>query len=295
MKQTKDQLRLPEYLRNRIKNKQTEVVVDLQNKLKKINLNTVCQSARCPNLGECFVKGTATFMILGTVCSRNCRFCNVDSGTTEKVNPDEPGNISIMVRDLGLKHVVITSVTRDDLEDQGAGQFIKTVNEIKRLNTEVTIEILTPDFGGDIELLESVLEIPVAVFNHNIETIERLYPVARPQAVYKRSLNVLKLASQFKGRIFFIKSGFMTGLGESEEEIHELMQDLFNAGVEILTIGQYLRPSLKHLEVKKYYLDDEFEKLQRIGEKIGFKKVFSGPFVRSSFNSGNILNELKGI
>ncbi|HDS09662.1 MAG TPA: lipoyl synthase, partial [Firmicutes bacterium] len=206
-----------------------------------------------------------------------------------------PENISLMVKDLGLKHVVITSVTRDDLPDKGAGQFVETVKCILKLKPAVTIEVLTPDFNGDFGLLEKVLQLPISVFNHNVETVERLYPVARKQADYRRSLDILKFASEFSSKNYFVKSGFMVGLGELESEIFELMNALFNAGVEILTIGQYLRPSLKHLEVKKYYSDNEFDNLSGFGENIGFKRVFSGPFVRSSFNSEIILSELKGV
>ena len=285
-------LRLPERLRINIRNKQSESVVQLQKKLKELNLNTVCQTARCPNLGTCFDEGTATFLILGSICTRNCRFCNISYGRPEPVSKTEPLNIAEVVHELHLKHAVITSVTRDDLPDGGAHAFERTITEIKNKNPETSIEVLIPDFKNDIDALNIIFNSQISVFNHNIETIKRLYQIARAQANYEVSLNVLQSAAQVKGRKFYIKSGFMIGLGEDIQELEKLMEDLAGAGVEILTIGQYLRPSLKHLEVKKYYTDEEFLNLENSAYKKGFLKVVSGPFVRSSYKAGEILTEL---
>lgn len=290
----KSTLRLPAFLREKIKSKLTGEVTELKKLLRKYKLHTVCESANCPNLGKCFTNGTATFMILGNKCTRDCRFCNIENGIPDKVDKSEPLHVAQLSKELKLKHIVITSVTRDDLKDRGAEQFIETVLEILKLNPDSTVEILVPDFSGKKFLLKSFPDLPISVFNHNIETIKRLYPIARSQADYKRSLNLLKYISQKRKRPYFIKSGFMVGLGETREEIVDLMKDLKGAGVEILTIGQYLRPSLNHLRVMRYYSEKDFIKLKQIGLDLGFKAVVSGSFVRSSYQAGKILRSLNG-
>jgi len=259
--------------------------------LKEHNLNTVCESACCPNQGICFGKGTATFMILGDVCTRDCRFCAVPHGKPEELDPDEPRRVAEAVKILNLKHAVITSVTRDDLPDGGASVFAQTIRLIKEY-TNATVEVLIPDFMGSLDALKTVLDARPHILNHNVETVPRLYPKVRPQADFQRSLWVLKQAKMWDGVI--TKSGFMVGLGESWEEIIKLLQALREVGCNIVTVGQYLAPSKKHLPVEKFYHPEEFVKIEEIGQEIGFDKVFAGPFVRSSFNAAEVLEEVAG-
>lgn len=251
------------------------------------NLHTVCEEARCPNIGECFSHGTATILILGNICTRNCRFCAVEHGDPSLPDELEPKNVSRAVKDMDLKYVVITSVTRDDLQDGGATQFAKTIREIRSLNPDIKIEVLIPDFKGNKSSLEIVLNEYPDVLNHNIETISRLYPKVRPQADYRRSLELLKTSKQLYPFII-TKSGFMLGLGEYKEEVLELMSDLRAVDCDFLTIGQYLQPDKDCLPVERYIPPDEFEEYKKIGFKMGFKAVFSGPFVRSSFHASEI-------
>lgn len=271
--------RLPQWLKKDIIN--TEKTGHVRKILKKNRLNTVCDSARCPNKGECYAKNTATFMILGNTCTRNCGFCGINSSTPEHINPDEPFLVAKAVKELNLKYAVITSVTRDDLPDGGAGHFAQTITEIKKSDPKIRVEVLTPDFRGDLKAIDKVLEAGPDVFNHNIETVKRLYPVARPQADYRRSLEFLEYID------ITAKSGFMTGLGETYEEIIELLYDLKVAGCDIVTIGQYIRPTKASLEVEKYYTPGEFERLRTEALKIGIKHALAAPLVRSSYRAGD--------
>lgn len=249
-----------------------------------LSLNTVCQEAKCPNLMECFSKKTATFMILGKNCTRNCKFCNVTKAPVEKVNPNEPKNIANAVKELGLKYVVITSVTRDDLPDGGAGHFVKVIKSIKDIDKNIIVEVLIPDFQGNEKALTKVVKAKPEVINHNVETIPRLYSTVRPMAIYERSLAVLKNVKEINKDIL-TKSGIMVGLGEKEEEVVELFRDLRNVNCDMLTIGQYLPPSKKHLPVSEYIHPDTFDKYKKIALDLGFKFVASGPLVRSSYNA----------
>ena len=260
--------------------------------LRKRNLHTVCESARCPNIGECFSKPTATFMILGDVCTRTCGFCSIDKGATPLlVDPHEPMNIAVTAKELGLKHVVVTSVTRDDLLDGGAGQFALTIKAIRDNISRILIEVLTPDFNGDEGALASVFEARPDIFNHNLETVPSLYSIVRPQADYRRSLEVLE-KSKRAGLI--TKSGIMVGLGETPEEVREVLKNLKSSGCDAVTIGQYLRPTRGNLEVKEYVEPDVFKEYEEFGRQLGLGHVYSGPFVRSSYNAEKLMEELNG-
>jgi lipoic acid synthetase len=245
-------------------------------------LHTVCQSARCPNIGHCWSRGTATFMILGNVCTRNCRFCAVATGRPDPLDPDEPRRVAEAVRRLGLLYAVITSVTRDDLPDGGAQVFAETIREIRAAVPGCRVEVLIPDFGGSEEALRIVLEAQPDVLNHNLETVARLYPRVRPQADYQRSLLLLERAHGW-GAV--TKSGLMLGLGESDEEIREVMRDLRRVGCQVLTLGQYLQPSPAHLPVERFVPPEEFAHWREWGLALGFRHVESGPLVRSSFHA----------
>lgn len=246
------------------------------------SLHTVCEEAHCPNINECWNCGAATFMILGEICSRNCRFCAVKTGSPQAPDPDEPANVADSVRGMKLKHAVITSVTRDDLPDGGAAHWAEVVRQTKLVNPNTTVEVLIPDFVGDKALLDIVLDAKPDVLNHNIETVPRLYKEVRPQAKYEVSLEVLKYA---KSRGFRTKSGMMLGLGERREEIDSAMKDLRDAGVDILTLGQYLRPTKKHLPVAEYVKPGIFAELKEEGLRLGFMFVESAPLVRSSYHA----------
>lgn len=252
--------------------------------LSELKLHTVCQEANCPNIGNCFEEKTATFLILGRICTRGCSFCNVERGTPLALNPSEPLHIAQAVKMLELAYVVITSVTRDDLEDGGANQFAQVIREVRRLNPGCKVEVLVPDFKGDLDLLKIVLKEKPLVLNHNLETVERLYPLVRKGADYESSLTLLKKSKIYDNSIL-TKSGSIIGLGESREEIIRLMLDLRGVGCDLFTIGQYLSPSDKHLKVEKYYSPKEFEELREIGQNMGFRKVESGPLVRSSYRA----------
>ena len=268
-----------------------KVLDKMDSLLKDLNLHTVCDSALCPNRGECFKKGTATFMILGDVCTRNCRFCAVKKGRPLPLDPNEPFHVAQAAKHLNLKHTVVTSVTRDDLTDGGAEYFAKTIIEIKKQLPQSTIEVLIPDFNGSKEALQKVMDAQPEVINHNIETIPRLYSLVRPQAIYKRSLELLRQVKSYSKDIF-TKSGIMLGLGEKEEEIIESMDDLRKVDCDILTIGQYLRPSPHHLKVQEYIHPDKFEEYRKIGLSLGFKAVASAPLVRSSYHAGEMLRSI---
>ena len=247
-------------------------------------LHTVCESARCPNMGKCWGQGVATFMILGDVCTRACRFCAVPAGIPSEVDPKEPYHVAQAVRTLNLRYVVITSVARDDLKDEGAGHFARTIAEIRAVVPGTRVEILIPDFSAKLASLQTVVNAAPEVISHNIETVRRLSPRVRPQADYQRSLEVLKTLKQLAPRIF-VKSSFMVGLGESKEEIVHLMEDLRSAGCDLLTIGQYLAPTQqkRHLRVERFVTPEEFASYRTIGMELGFKHVMSGPLVRSSY------------
>lgn len=253
--------------------------------LGKYQLNTVCRSAMCPNSQECYSRDTATFMILGKHCTRRCGFCAVETrGHGEELRSDEPERVAFAAQELGLKYVVVTSVTRDDLPDEGASHYAKTVRTIKSFVPEAKVEVLTPDFHAREELIGQVLQSGPDVFNHNLETVERLQRLIRPQADYRRSLKVLETALRLApGRV--TKSGLMLGLGETEPEVLEAGRQLLSVGVSILTLGQYLRPTPAHLEVKEFINPRKFEELAGRLEAMGFRKVFAGAYVRSSYHA----------
>lgn len=252
--------------------------------LRDLKLHTVCEEAACPNIYECFESRTATFLILGDTCTRNCRFCLVEGGKPLPPDPREPLNVAEAAARLGLKYVVITSVTRDDLADGGAAVFAETIAKTRMLNNECGIEVLIPDFGGNWEALKLVAKAQPNVLNHNVETVPRLYPFIRPAAKYTRSLRLLQVAKTlgFAGQT---KSGIMVGLGERKDELVETMTDLREHGCDILTIGQYLAPSRSHFPIARYYDPAEFKELETIGRQLGFLHVESGPLVRSSYHA----------
>jgi len=262
--------------------------------LSSLDLHTVCQEANCPNIGTCFEEKTETFLILGRICTRGCSFCDVDRGVPLSLDVSEPLHIAEAVKILGLEYVVITSVTRDDLEDGGASHFAEVIKKIRESNLECKVEVLVPDFKGDFESLKIVLREKPFVLNHNLETVKRLYPIVRKGADYQRSLNLLGASKDYDSSIL-TKSGIIIGMGEEWEEIIELMQDLKDIKCDLLTIGQYLSPSDKHLPVVKYYPPEDFEKLRKTGEKMGFMSVESGPLVRSSYHAGKTVYSLKAI
>lgn len=256
--------------------------------LRSAKLHTICEEAKCPNIAECFGAGTAVFLILGNICTRNCRYCNVTHGVPTSLNPSEPHDVAESVRALGLKYVVVTSVTRDDLSDGGASVFFETIQEIRRLNGDCTIEVLIPDFKAELSALQKIIDAAPDVINHNIEVVEELFPLIRPQGNYQRSLNVLQAIKTKDGSVP-TKSGFMVGLGETTEQIYATMQDLIAAQVDFLTIGQYLQPTRTHVEVKKYYTPEEFFEMKTAALKLGFCHVESGPLVRSSYHAQDAL------
>lgn len=260
--------------------------------MKKHGLNTVCQEAACPNIGECWDKGHATFMILGSVCTRACRFCNVQTGIPELLDPHEPEKIALAVMELGLSHVVITSVDRDDLADGGANHFSNCIRQIRKLSPNVTIEVLTPDFLRKDGAMEIVVSAKPDVFNHNIETVPSLYNKIRPGARYFNSLNLLNNVKRMD-REMFTKSGIMVGLGESKAEVLQVMDDLRAANVDFLTIGQYLQPTQQHEPVHRYVTPEEFELYATMAKIKGFLMVSSSPLTRSSYHAGDDFKELK--
>jgi lipoic acid synthetase len=250
----------------------------------KDRLHTVCQEAKCPNMWECFSQQTATFLIMGSRCTRNCRFCSIAQGPAGPPDPAEPDRVAAAARQMGLSYVVITSVTRDDLADGGAGFFAKTIEAVHRQIPSARVEVLIPDFQGNAQALQTVLNAHPDVLNHNIETVPRLYPIVRPQARYRRSLQLLSRVQKHAAGLP-IKSGLMLGLGESFEEIRSTLKDLIDAGCRILTLGQYLQPSKAHLPVKRFVPPAEFENWKHTALEMGFSEVASGPFVRSSYHA----------
>ena len=261
-----------------------ETYVKMKSLLRNAKLHTICEEAKCPNIAECFGCGTAVFLILGDICTRNCKYCNVQHGEPVSLNSNEPKDVAESVKELDLKYVVITSVTRDDLEDGGASVFYNTVNEVKNLNKNCKIEVLIPDFKGKIESLKKVIDSNPDVINHNIEVVQELFPKIRPEGNYKISLKLLENIKRINKNVK-TKSGFMVGIGENKDQILKTMNDLRDANVNFLTIGQYLQPTRSHAEIKKYYTPKEFEELQKIGLDMGFKHVESGPLVRSSYHA----------
>lgn len=263
----------------------TKEVTALKKVLRAKGLHTVCEEAACPNLGECFGNGTATFMIMGDICTRRCPFCDVGHGRPNPLDQAEPENLAQTIAAMKLKYVVITSVDRDDLRDGGASHFVNCIRSIRVLSPQTKIEILTPDFRGRIEIATDILtKAPSDVFNHNLETVPRLYREVRPGSDYQHSLNLLKQVKLNQSGLP-TKSGLMLGLGESRAEIIEVMEDLRDHQVDMLTLGQYLQPSIHHLAVQRYWHPDEFESLREVGESIGFTNVASGAMVRSSYHA----------
>lgn len=276
-------LRKPKWIRAEFTG--TREVQRLKAILRENRLHTVCEEASCPNLGECFKSGTATFMIMGDICTRRCPFCDVGHGRPNLLDPDEPANLARTIQAMGLRYVVITSVDRDDLRDGGAAHFVACIQEARALNPSLTIEILTPDFRGRVDTALAVFEqAPPDVFNHNLETVPRLYRQARPGADYANSLDLLR---RFKERHPNVptKSGLMLGLGETIDEVEAVMRDMRAHNVEMLTLGQYLQPSAHHLPVQRYVTPQEFDQLRETGERLGFTHVASGPLVRSSYHA----------
>jgi len=261
--------------------------------MRKLKLNTVCEEASCPNIGGCWKQGSATFMILGRVCTRTCAFCDVATGRPDPVDPDEAVNLATAVAEIGLKHVVITSVDRDDLKDGGAGHYATVIRELKARQPDVTIEILTPDFQRKPDsCLNTIIEAGPDIFNHNLETVPRLYRSVRPGARYFTSLRLLQRAKELDPHVV-TKSGIMLGLGEERDEVLQVLDDMREANIDILTIGQYLRPSEKHHPVMKFWTPEEFDDFKYIAEKKGFGMVASGPLVRSSFHADEVFQGLK--
>lgn len=282
--------RLPPWFRQKPPNPQT--MLAMKRLLDGLSLHTICQSAHCPNVGECFSRKTATFLILGDVCTRRCTFCAVKKGAPTPVDENEPQHLLEAAENLDLKYVVITSVTRDDLSDGGAFQFVKAINLLHENRGSTTIEVLIPDFLGSTEALKAVVKAGPQVINHNVETIPHLYPEVRPGADYNRSIGLLFMVKKLDPKIV-IKSGLMLGLGETRQEIIAVMNDLRKVSCDLLTIGQYLQPSPKHHPVIRFVPPEEFAEYRGIGKSMGFTEVASGPLVRSSFKADELYNKAK--
>lgn len=273
---------LPHWLTKRVPSPQNVRAVELM--MRESRLHTVCESARCPNLGECWSHKTATFMILGDICTRSCGFCAIKVGRPQPADPEEPMRVAQTARAMGLRHIVVTSVARDELPDEGAGHFAATIRALRTEIPAAIVEVLTPDFKGKRWCIRLVTDAHPDIYNHNLETVERLSPEVRPQAKYRRSLEVLQAVKQLDPTIY-TKSGIMLGLGERHEEVVQALHDLRNAGVDSVTIGQYLRPTMHHLPVKEYVPPERFAEYEHIGMEMGFLFVASAPFVRSSYNA----------
>ncbi|NLY11174.1 MAG: lipoyl synthase [Firmicutes bacterium] len=283
--------RKPSWLR--VGYRSNEHSLEVKEMLNKLSLHTVCQEAKCPNIVECFGKRTATFMILGRICTRKCTFCNVEKNqsTPLAVDPLEPEHVAQAVAQLKLKHVVITSVSRDDLEDGGASQFAKVIRAIKDMDSSIIVEVLIPDFNGSLAALQTVAAAKPEIINHNVETVPRLYPKVRPQAIYERSLELLARVKELDSSIH-TKSGIILGLGEQKEEVLQTLKDLRAVDCDLMTIGQYLAPSAKHHPVIEYVSPEEFEYYKKVGEEYGFKYVASAPLVRSSYHAEKVSEKL---
>jgi len=284
--------RKPKWLKARAPG--TGEYVNLKRLMRAKTLHTVCEEAHCPNMGECWGHGTATFMILGDICTRSCSYCAVTTGMPGGLDEDEPPRVAQAVKAMSLKHAVITSVNRDDLADGGAGVFAETIRQIRALMPNCSVEVLTPDFKGDLDAVAVVVQARPEIFSHNLETVERLYRFIRPGGRYSRALRVLSHAKDLEPS-GLTKSGIICGMGETRDELLEAMQDLAEVGIEILTLGQYLRPSPRHLPIDRYYTPDEFAELKRIGEnEIGFRHVEAGPLVRSSYHAREQVDSIIG-
>ncbi len=280
--------RKPEWLKNtQTRNQDFHQVSQL---VKNLHLHTVCEEANCPNRTECYSHRTATFLILGSVCTRKCKFCNVSKGVPQALDPEEPHHLAQACQSLNLKHAVITSVTRDDLPDGGAQQFAQCIQEIRQLHPSCSIEVLTPDFSGSYEAIQRVIDAHPEVYNHNIETVLRLYPLVRPIADYQRSLNLLAQVKR-KNPSILSKSGIMVGLGETTEEVEQTLQDLHHHGCDALTIGQYLPPSKEHYPLADYVTPVQFEAYRQMALNIGFRHVASSPLTRSSYHASLMIQE----
>lgn len=269
------------------------VLAEMGRLMRGLKLHTVCESAECPNRAGCFAEGTATFMILGDICTRNCTFCAVTKGIPLSPDPEEPAHIVAAMRRLGLRYVVVTSVTRDDLPDGGASHFAQTIAAIRKYDPNIAVEVLIPDFRGSVPALQTVVDACPAVLNHNVETVPRLYHEVRPKANYRQSIELLKQA-KCRNNGFLTKSGLMLGLGETRPEVIEVMTELRQAGCDILTLGQYLQPSLNHHKIVRYVTPEEFEEYQNAGKEMGFTSVVSGPLVRSSFHAAEAYLSQRG-
>ena len=279
----KSTVRKPSWLK--VKLPQGPAYSGVKNLVDSFNLHTVCQSARCPNVGECWSKKTATFMILGNICTRSCRFCAIKTGKPTELDTQEPYRVAQAVKKLNLRHAVITSVNRDELKDGGAAIFAETIRQIRSEVPGCRVEVLTPDFKGDENALDIILQAKPDIFNHNIETVPRLYKTVRPQAKYEQSLYVL---DYMKRHDSITKSGLMVGIGEQTSEVFEVMKDLSRISVDLLTIGQYLQPTPDHLPIHRYVNPEEFLQYKKAGEKMGFSHIESGPLVRSSYHADEI-------
>lgn len=279
------QRRLPDYLKRPIID--TDKTRTVRKILKTKCLNTVCENARCPNKNECYTKNTATFLIMGNDCTRNCKYCNISCARPEPLDLEEPKHVAEAVQALGLKYAVITSVTRDDLPDGGAEHFANCIYEIRKLCPDTKIEILTPDFKGNKDCLDTIIKAHPDVFNHNIEAVRDIFKSVRPQGDYECSLEVLKYVKDNSD--ILTKSGLIIGLGETFEQIEQTLIDLKNVGCDIVTIGQYIQPSKHHLEVAKYYTPEEYDKLKKLANKVGIKNHQIGPLVRSSYRAAELV------
>ena len=277
--------RLPPWFKKRIP--EPGIMSGMRTLIDGLSLHTICENALCPNIGDCFSRKTATFLLLGDTCTRNCTFCAVKKGVPEAVDEEEPDHLAEAVKRLGLRHIVITSVTRDDLSDGGAAHFAHTIRRLRAEDRALTVEVLVPDFTGSPEAVRLVVDARPEVINHNLETVPRLYPEVRPQADYQRSLELLRLVKELGGRII-TKSGLMVGLGETRDEMLRVMTDLREVDCDLITIGQYLAPSSEHHPVVRFVSPDEFSEYERIGLEMGFRAVASAPLVRSSFDATHL-------
>jgi lipoic acid synthetase len=280
----------PHWLRRRLPN--GPAYEKVREMISRDRLHTVCQEARCPNIWECYSHQTATFLIMGSRCTRNCRFCSISAGSPKPPDPFEPARVAEVAERMGLKYVVVTSVTRDDLEDGGASIFAMTIEEIRKRMPDAYVEVLIPDFRGSAEALQTVLHARPDVLNHNIETVPRLYPLVRPEANYRRSLELIQRVNLYTPSIL-TKSGLMLGLGERRQEIKKTLQDLLKVGCKILTLGQYLQPSKQHLTVKRFIPPEEFTEWRETALELGFSEVASGPFVRSSYHAKELYQAMR--
>ena len=282
--------RKPDWIR--VKAPNSETYHETRKLMRNLNLTTVCEEAACPNIGECWTKQHATFMIMGETCTRACAFCNITTGKPDALDPMEPTRVAVAVQKLGLRHVVVTSVDRDDLDDGGAEHFVKTIHEIRRLSPETTIEILTPDFKGKTGATAPVVIARPDVFNHNLETVPRFYPTIRPGSSYFTSLTLLSDVKRQDPSIF-TKSGIMVGLGETRDEVMQVMDDLRSADVDFLTIGQYLQPTPKHAKLEEFITPEQFKSYEKIARSKGFLMVSSSPLTRSSYHADEDFEKLK--